>query len=58
MNFFLNFLSISQRSTAEYTKEVKVSAEGKKFPPYWLEFYCLKDLTVYYAQMLLMLSLL
>ena len=31
---FLNVLSFPQRSTAEYTEEIKVAAEGKKFPPY------------------------
>ena len=32
--FFLNVLSFPQRSTTEYTEEIKVAAEGKKFPPY------------------------
>ena len=32
--FFLNVLSFPQRSTTEYTEEIQVAAEGKKFPPY------------------------
>ena len=32
--FFLNVLSFSQRSTTEYSKEIKLAAEVKKFPPY------------------------
>ena len=42
----------------KYTEEIKGAAEGKKFPPYWLELYCFYDLTVYYAQILFMLSML
>ena len=45
--FFLNVLSFPQHSTTEYTKEIKVATEGKKFPPYQLEFYCFYDLTVF-----------
>ena len=55
--FFLNVLSFPQRSTTEYTKEIKVATEGKKFPPYYLEFYFF-NLTVCYAQILFMLSML
>ena len=32
--FFLNVFSLPQRSTTEYTEEIKVAAGGKKFPPY------------------------
>ena len=32
--FFLNVFSFPQRSTTEYNEEIKVAAEGKKFPPY------------------------
>ena len=32
--FFLNVLSFPQRSTTEYTEEIQVAPEGKKFPPY------------------------
>ena len=32
--FFLNIFSLPQRSTTEYTEEIKVAAEGKKLPPY------------------------
>ena len=32
--FFLNVLSFPQHSTTEYTEEIKVASEGKKFPPY------------------------
>ena len=32
--FSLNVLSFQQRSTTEYPEEIKVAAEGKKFPPY------------------------
>ena len=32
--FFLNVLSFPQRSTIESTEEIKVAAEGRKFPPY------------------------
>ena len=35
---FLNVLLFPQRFTTEYTEEIKVAAEGKKFPPYWLHF--------------------
>ena len=30
---FLNVLLFPQRFTTEYTEEIKVAAEGKKFPP-------------------------
>ena len=32
--FFLNVLSFPHCSTTDYTKEIKVATEGKKFPPY------------------------
>ena len=32
--FFLNVLSFPQHSTTEYTEEIKVAAEGKKYPLY------------------------
>ena len=54
--FFLNILSFPHRSTTAYTEEIKVATEGKKFPPYWLQFFY--DFTVYYAQILFMLSML
>ena len=50
--FFLNVLSFPQRSTTEYTEEIKVAAEGKKFPPYWLQFIFFYDFTVFYARTL------
>ena len=31
---FLNVLSFPQGSTTQYTEEIKVAAEAKKFPPY------------------------
>ena len=36
--FFVNVLSFPQCSTTEYTEEIKVAAEGKKFPPFQLQF--------------------
>ena len=32
--FFLNVLSFPQRSTTEFTEEIKVAAERRTFPPY------------------------
>ena len=48
----MNVLSFPQHSTTEYTEEIKVAAEGNKFPPYWLHFIFFYDFTVFYARTL------